>query len=155
MTPSRSKRVVQDGLRIELRRIHDLASVLKWSIEDFFYQGWLTDGRFFTAAADLLIDTALIEVKTTEDARRHPEHESQLFAYFLLTQAPTKKPKPFVIKELGIYYARHGVLVKQSVSKFLRFPINRAPKLPLISGLSFQDGERENCVVRATNLVQS
>jgi hypothetical protein len=56
---SRSKRIVQDGLRIELRRIHNLASTLKWIIKDSFYQGWLTQGRSITAQADLIIDTSL------------------------------------------------------------------------------------------------
>jgi hypothetical protein len=119
---SRSKRVVQDGLKTELRRIHGLASKLPWNITDYYYRGWLTDGRIFTAEADLLLDTTLIEVKATEDTRRHPEHESQLFAYFLLSQAPARKSGPFAVDELGIYYARHGVLIKQRVCELVRFP---------------------------------
>jgi hypothetical protein len=128
-TGSRSKRVVRDGLKVELRLIHALASNLRWDIANYFYRGWLTDGRIFTAEADLLLDTVLIEVKTTEDDRRHAEHESQLFAYFLLSQAPARKLGPFAVDELGIYYARHGVLIKRQVSELARFPLNRVARV--------------------------
>jgi len=126
---SRSKRVVRDGLKTELRRIHALASNFRWDIANYFYRGWLTDGRIFTAEADLLLDTALIEVKAAEDARRHAEHESQIFAYFLLSQAPAHKSGPFAVDELGIYYARHGVLIRQRVTELVRFPLNRVTRV--------------------------
>jgi hypothetical protein len=126
---SKSKRDDKDGLKTELRRIHQLGSALKWNIKDSFYQGWLTDGRVVTAQADLIIDTSLLEVKTVEDARKHDEHLSQLFCYFLLSQAPMRKLGAFKIDELGIYYARHGVLVKQSIPALVRFPLNRVKKI--------------------------
>jgi hypothetical protein len=39
------------------------------------------------------------------------------------------KSKAFVIDELAIYYARHGVLVKQNIANLIRFPIKRATKV--------------------------
>lgn len=123
---TRSKRIVRDGLKAELRRIHSLALSQQWNIKRFFYQSWLTDGRVFTAQADLVLDSSLIELKTTEDARRHTEHASQLFAYYMLSQAPARNSGPFTIDELGIYYARHGVLIKRRIAELVRFPLNRA-----------------------------
>jgi hypothetical protein len=126
ITPSKSKRVDQYHLNAELRRIHGLALALQWRVTSVFHRGWLSNGRVFTAEADLLIDTSLIEIKATEDARRHEEHESQLFAYFLVSQAPVEKPRPLVIDHLGIYYARHGVLLAKSVEELIRFPLSTA-----------------------------
>jgi hypothetical protein len=134
---SKSKKVVQDGLEIELRRIHELASILKWAVKDLFYRGWLTDGRVVTAEADLIIDASLIEVKATEDSHKHDEHLSQLFSYFLLSQAPMRKLGAFVIDELGIYYARHGVMVKQSVPELVRFPLSRVTRVAFDFAVEF------------------
>ena len=135
--PSKSKRDDKDGLKAELRRIHQLGSVLKWNVKDSFYQGWLTDGRVVTAQADLIIDTSLLEVKTVEDARKHDEHLSQLFCYFLLSQAPMRKSGAFKIDELGIYYARHGVLVKQSIPALVQFPLSRVTKIAFDFAVKF------------------
>lgn len=111
--------------------------MLKWNIKDSFYQGWLTDGRVVTAQADLIIDTSLLEVKTVEDARKHDEHLSQLFCYFLLSQAPMRKLGAFKIDELGIYYARHGVLVKQSIPALVQFPLSRVTKIAFDFAVKF------------------
>jgi hypothetical protein len=125
---SKSKRDPSNHFKVELRRIHELASILKWTIKDSFYEGWLTDGRMATAKADLIVDSKLIEVKTTEDGQKHDEHLSQLFSYFLLSQAPMRLLGAFTIDEVGVYYSRHGVLVQQNVAELVRFPLNRAAK---------------------------
>ncbi len=121
---SRAKPTASDGLKDELRRLHKVASNTKWVIKNSFYKGWLTDGRSATAEADMIIDASLIEIKTVKDTRKHDEHLSQLFSYFLLSQAPMRKNGALAIGELGIYYARHGKLIKQNVSTLVRFPLS-------------------------------
>jgi hypothetical protein len=148
---SKSKSDTKDGLKIELRRIHQLASVLKWNLRDSFYQGWLTDGRVVAAQADMIIDTSLLEVKTVEDARKHDEHLSQLFCYFLLSQAPMRKLGAFKIDELGIYYARHGVLVKQSVPALVRFPLRRAARVAFDFAVQFSQWRTRRMLQREDN----
>jgi hypothetical protein len=150
-TRSKSKSDGDDELKTELRRIHQLASNLKWSIKNSFYQGWLTDGRIVTAQADLIIDASLIEVKATEDARKHDEHLSQLFCYFLLSQAPMRKLGAFVIDELGIYYARHGVLVKQKVPALVRFPLSRVARVAFDFAVEFSQWRTRRTLQREDN----
>ena len=62
------------------------------------------------ADADLLIDDALIEIKTTKSRSIRPEHFDQLIAYLALARlygvdGLSAKPR---IKKLGIYYSRYG-----------------------------------------------
>ena len=148
---SKSQKNDKDGLKTELRRIHQLGSILKWNIKDSFYQGWLTDGRVVTAQADLIIDTSLLEVKTVEDARKHDEHLSQLFCYFLLSQAPMRKLGAFKIDELGIYYARHGVLVKQNIPALVQFPLSHVTKIAFDFAVKFSQWRTRKELQREDN----
>jgi hypothetical protein len=105
---------------IELRRMYELALRHGWQIQCSFHSGKVAGG-FVAAEVDLLMDGRLIEIKSVENDAKHDEHLSQLFSYFLLTQAPIRSFGSFDVEELGIYYARHGVLVTRPVATLLRF----------------------------------
>ena len=50
-------------------------------------------------------DHALIEIKAVQSGCHHERHLGQLFAYYLVSQAPVERVHPFEIKQLAIYYA--------------------------------------------------
>jgi hypothetical protein len=64
------------------------------------------------ADCDLLIDDALIDVKTTSDGKCYREYLNQLLGYYLLYRhmGIHELPRRPRIRRLGIYFARHGVL---------------------------------------------
>ena len=138
---SRSKFRATDALKEELQRVHDVASKLDWSIKKLFFQGRISSG-FVAANADLILDRCLIETKTTQDAKRHSEHLSQLFTYYLLSQAPVRRSRSFEIDQVGIYYARHGVLIKESVSNLATFPMERIKRVAFDFMLEFSRWKR-------------
>ncbi len=76
------------------------------------------------ADADLLIDDALIEIKTTKSRNIRPEHFDQLIAYVALAHlygvdGLSAKPR---IKKLGIYYSRYGTYLEFDLEDILDGP---------------------------------
>ena len=64
------------------------------------------------ADADLLMDDALIDIKTVKDCVLKPDYYYQLLGYFILHQLSAiadLKPKP-KINKIGVYFSRHGHL---------------------------------------------
>jgi hypothetical protein len=118
-----------DALRCVLRRIHDSASQFDWTVQQFFYHGFLTSSSLISAEAYLILDSTLAEVKTVADTSHHLEHMSQLLAYYLVSQAPVAKPCNFQIDHLGLYYPRQGQFLKCAVLQVIRFPLGRLTRI--------------------------
>jgi hypothetical protein len=130
--------VASTALKNELRRIHELAQKIDWRIKILFQVGWLVSGGYMTAQPDLILDYGLYEVKATKDASHHDEHLAQVFSYYLMTQAPIRKRSQFVLDEVGIYYARHGALVKNKISEAIRFPLTHLKRVAFDFMVGFQ-----------------
>ena len=64
------------------------------------------------ADCDLVIDDALIEIKTTKESTVRREYFDQLMGYYVLSRIGgiDGAPKGHKIKRLGIYFSRHGHL---------------------------------------------
>ena len=64
------------------------------------------------ADCDLILDDALVEIKTTKDFKVKREYFDQLIGYYLLFRigGVNGLPKSCSIKKLGIYFSRHGHL---------------------------------------------
>jgi len=66
------------------------------------------------ADADIIIDDTLLEIKVTKELKLHRNHLNQLIGYYILSLIggvdtdPNQKP----IKNIGVYFARHGLLWK-------------------------------------------
>ena len=112
----------QSAHRDALRKIHDAAARIKWKGHHLAHSGRMARSGMFVAQADLILDHALIEIKAVQSGCHHERHLGQLFAYYLVSQAPVERVHPFEIEQLAIYYARHGTLIKHPVSKLIRFP---------------------------------
>jgi hypothetical protein len=70
------------------------------------------------ADADLVIDDALIDIKTTKYLKLTRDHFHQLIGYFVLhtidgVDGPTRKPK---VSKVGIYFSRHAYLYTLDLS---------------------------------------
>ena len=69
------------------------------------------------ADADLILDDTLIDIKTSKNLVVEQDYLNQLIGYYLLSLIggvngdPNEKP----IKNLGIYFSRHGILWKMPV----------------------------------------
>ena len=59
------------------------------------------------ADADLIIGDTLIDIKVTKDLKFKRDWYNQIIGYYVLS---TVENKPTKIKNVGIYFARHGVL---------------------------------------------
>lgn len=137
------------GLRLALRNMHDAAAKLHWTAREFIYQGFLTSENQLAVSADLVLDSTLLEVKMTKDGNHHTEHLAQLFAYYLTSQAPIRKPHHRRIDELGIYYARHGVLTKQPTASLLQIPTHQLKRVAfdfLVEFAFWRDSRRLACL---------
>lgn len=72
------------------------------------------------ADADLIIDDTLIDIKATKHLKLDRQHFNQILGYYILSligginQSPKTKP----IKNIGIYFARHGELWTIPLSQF-------------------------------------
>lgn len=71
---------------------------------------------------DLVVDDALIEIKTTKDFEVRREYFDQLVGYYILFRIGgiNGLPKSHSIKRLGIYFSRHGYLWLFKVSDVVR-----------------------------------
>jgi hypothetical protein len=71
------------------------------------------------ADADLIIDDTLIDIKVTKNLRLGREHFNQLIGYYTLSRIgginDNTNDKP--IKNIALYFARHGILWKTSLSE--------------------------------------
>lgn len=71
--------------------------------------------------ADIVLDDALIDIKTTKDLKIKRQMYNQLWQYYMLSrigriEGPKRKS---MIKRLGIYFARHAKLVTFNVNDIL------------------------------------
>jgi hypothetical protein len=108
------------ALRDALRSLHDIAARIEWSAKNQILRDWfLVASTAIPAKADLILDGTLFEIKTTKDFSHHAEHVAQLFAYFLVSQLPVRKHQELEIGSLAVYYARHGTIVKSSISNLI------------------------------------
>jgi hypothetical protein len=141
---SRSRTSKSDELRRELRRMYELAKDHHWKINQFFHQGRISGG-YVAAEVDFILDTCLIEVKAVGDGRRHEEHLSQIFTYFLLTQAPVRRSQSLVIDKIGIYYARYGILVAENISRLITFQLQNIRKISFDFMFEFSCWKAKKC----------
>ena len=73
----------------------------------FGYGSELVDG----ADADLIVDDALIDVKTTKFLSFTQDHYNQLIGYYILSKlGEINESENIPISTVGIYFSRHGVL---------------------------------------------
>ena len=74
------------------------------------------------ADADLIIDTTLIDIKVTKELKFTRQHFNQLIGYYVLSEIE-RSDDPFAfdrkIKNLGIYFARYGLLHSFSVASVI------------------------------------
>lgn len=146
-TRSRAK-INKEGLQdfaSELRKIHEQAAKMNWAVQSFFHRGSLIDLENFAVSADLILDSELIEIKTVQQIQHHSEHVAQLFAYFLVSQAPLRKQQDFQINSLGIFYARQGVHLRHSVTELVRFPMGQLKRIAfdfLVKYQAWQDAHK-------------
>jgi hypothetical protein len=81
------------------------------------------------ADADLIIDDTLIDIKVTKELKLEKKYFDQIIGYYCLSLIGgiNENPNLNVINNLGIYFARHGVLWTIPINKignqesFLRF----------------------------------
>jgi hypothetical protein len=132
-----NKLIISDSLRIELRRMHQLAEKIDWQIEKSFQQGWLTGGHLMNAIPDVVLDSRLIEVKAVKDAKHHDEYLSQVFSYYIMFQFSQKR-HAVSLDDVGLYYARHGVLVKNKITEIIRFPLAHLKRIAFDYEVEFQ-----------------
>jgi len=65
------------------------------------------------ADADLIVDDTLIDIKVTKELKLTRPHLNQILGYYLLYLiGGVDRHKDIVIKNIGIYFARHNVLWK-------------------------------------------
>ncbi|WP_019011606.1 hypothetical protein [Deinococcus aquatilis] len=126
---------VDEAIALELL---DLLAVVPW--EEFVCQKILLTNPHFGHAsgavggadADLLLDTTLIDIKTTQKAEVSLDELRQLAGYFLLGELGGIWPSttqlydlrdddlsPCGITHVGLYYARHGTLLTWPVAQVL------------------------------------
>jgi len=85
----------------------------------------------------LVIDDTLIEIKTTKDFEVKREYFDQLIGYYILYRIGSIKglPKNHAIKNIGIYFSRHGylrlfkisdIVDEKKLSKFINWFKKRA-----------------------------
>jgi hypothetical protein len=74
------------------------------------------------ADCDLVIDDAIIEIKTTKDCKVKRDYFDQLIGYYLLFKIGglSGAPKGHQIKQLGIYFSRYGHLWLFDVSAVVK-----------------------------------
>lgn len=72
------------------------------------------------ADADLIIDNTLIDIKATKHLKLDRQHLNQILGYYILSLigGVNKSPKARPIKNIGIYFARHGELWTVPLSQF-------------------------------------
>ncbi len=139
--------------------MHLLAAKIDWHIKKLFQQGWLRSGHLMNARPDLILDNRLLEVKSVMDAKHHDEYLSQLFSYYIMSQSSREK-NLMSLDEVGLYYARHGVLTKSKISEAIRFPLAHLKRIAFDFEVEFQysqDGVhplQENLQMSATRLEQ-
>ncbi len=120
---------------------HHSSSMLKHDIndvKDICALNSIVDNQFFTAkrkcylsptfgetsvilggVGDLIIDNTLIDIKTTKKLTLTREYFNQLVCYYILNliggvnENPQEKP----IENIGIYFARYGILWSMPISK--------------------------------------
>jgi hypothetical protein len=72
------------------------------------------------ADADIIIDDTLYDFKVVKDLKLEREHLNQIIGYYVLSQIggvnKNKNDKP--IKNIGIYFARHGRILKFCIADF-------------------------------------
>jgi len=75
------------------------------------------------AAADLIIDDTLIDIKTISKLTFSRQHYRQLIGYWILSKiGKINQTEKVQINNIGIYFARHGILKTIPVSQFENLP---------------------------------
>lgn len=75
------------------------------------------------ADADVILDDTLIDIKVTKHLKLERDYLNQIFGYYILALIGgiNLKPERKQIKNIGIYFARHGLLWKMPISEFATF----------------------------------
>ena len=133
----KSTLIISDSFRSELRRMYLLAAKIDWNIKKSFQQGWLRSGHLMNARPDLVLDNKLLEVKSVTDAKRHEEYLSQLFSYYLMSQT-SREQHLMSLDEIGLYYARHGVLTRCKITEAICFPLAHLKRIAFDFEVEFQ-----------------
>jgi hypothetical protein len=81
------------------------------------------------ADADLVLDDLLVDIKCSKDRNFFGGVFHQLLGYYILSRIGGigKPPRPHVIKQIGVYYARHGELLTFPVQSFV--PEDKLPNV--------------------------
>jgi hypothetical protein len=117
----RARIVFPDYSKIEMEDLEDLRALMKIIrrrsfkadkkvyLNPTFGAGSMIVGG---ADADLIIDDTLIDVKVTKFLKLDREYLNQLIGYYLLSLigGVNNNPKDPPIKNIGIYFARYGIL---------------------------------------------
>jgi len=81
------------------------------------------------ADADLVIDGLLIDIKTVKrPLQRLNETLKQLVGYCLLSMLDGIDGEKWQISELGVYFSRHGRLIRFSIDELLHGDLNEAAR---------------------------
>ncbi|HRO46959.1 hypothetical protein [Agriterribacter sp.] len=72
------------------------------------------------ADADVILDDTLIDIKVTKHLKLERDYLNQILGYYILALIGgiNSKPEKKQIKNVGIYFARHGLLWKAPISEF-------------------------------------
>ena len=126
----RTGRPPKDYGEVEVGDIDDLFGLMKAiKVEDFIAKDHLLLNPTFGEAsslvggadADIIMDGVLIDIKTTKYLDFKRDYFDQLIGYYILTRiggvdSIDRNPE---IKELGVYFSRHGKLVKFPVQEVI------------------------------------
>ncbi len=110
---------------IEVEEIHKLISVVPWKLFKaksccYINPSFGTKASYVCSAdADLIIDSTLIDIKTTKRLIIRREDLNQIIGYFLLSLiGGINKNIPVNINKIGFYYVRYGELLIYDVSEY-------------------------------------
>ncbi|MBN8639700.1 MAG: hypothetical protein J0M07_30565, partial [Anaerolineae bacterium] len=117
----RRKTVVPDLGQIDMGDLIDLRRLLMKVPSDLFrvHSICLLDPSFDVGSVlvggadiDLVLDDALVEIKTTKEPRLQQDHYNQIIGYYLLSRlgSISGAPKSHIINRVAIYSARFATL---------------------------------------------
>ena len=74
------------------------------------------------ADMDVLIDSTLIDIKTTKYLELNRDHYNQIIGYYILSLIGgiDNAPKGTKVEFVGIYYSRHGLLFKVAINEIVK-----------------------------------
>jgi hypothetical protein len=107
----------------DLKNLHETINISDFKFQDqcflnpTFGKGSLMVGG---ADADIILDDTLIDIKVTKHLKLEREYLNQLIGYYILSLIGSinNKHNGTLIKKVGVYFARHGILWTVPLSEF-------------------------------------